>query len=137
MVHEEKVVGAFRGHFVRRSLWLAYDVEFVEHGVEGEIGCVGSEGNPEIANDQSYAYCGPDATIYVGQATVWQLYHEQGDAVPAVGITHELGHHVQATEGAGRDHGTLAERVDSFRHGYENGLPGCSEFYPSTPLLTR
>jgi predicted metalloprotease len=77
----------------------AYDVVFVAHGEEGQIGCADGEGNADIANDESYAYCPPDATIYVGQASVWQLYDEQGDAAPAVGIAHELGHHVQAMVG--------------------------------------
>lgn len=33
-----------------------------------------------------------------------------------------------------RDHGTLDERVDAFLLGYESGLPGCSEFFPESPL---
>jgi predicted metalloprotease len=169
-----------------------YEVVFVEHGQEGAIGCVDSEGNQDVANDESYAYCGPDETVYVGQATVWQFYDQLGDAAPAVGIAHEVGHHIQAmagvpapasaeesiqhenqadcvagtwvawaneqgimeypddledidglmqaiasAEGDGRDHGTLEERVNSFLYGYENGLVGCNEFYPNTPLITQ
>jgi predicted metalloprotease len=34
----------------------------------------------------------------------------------------------------GRDHGTAAERIDSFTLGYAGGLPTCSRFFPSTPL---
>ena len=37
-------------------------------------------------------------------------------------------------EAPGRDHGTAGERIDSFRQGYNGGLPACSRFYPATPL---
>ena len=34
----------------------------------------------------------------------------------------------------GRDHGTAAERIDSFSLGYNTGLPACNQFFPATPL---
>ena len=40
-----------------------------------------------------------------------------------------------AEEDPMRDHGTLDERVDSFVHGFEQGLVGCNDFFPDTPLL--
>lgn len=39
-----------------------------------------------------------------------------------------------SVEAPGRDHGTAAERVDSFELGYRGGLSACNQFYPATPL---
>ncbi len=39
-----------------------------------------------------------------------------------------------SVEGPGRDHGTAAERIESFTLGYDGGLPACNRFYPNTPL---
>ena len=39
-----------------------------------------------------------------------------------------------SVEAPGRDHGTAAERIESFELGYAGALPACSRFYPATPL---
>ena len=39
-------------------------------------------------------------------------------------------------EDPARDHGTLDERVDSFLVGFQDGLIGCNDFFPDTPLVT-
>jgi hypothetical protein len=48
-----------------------------------------------------------------------------------------VGQYLAATasaEGPGRDHGTAAERAQSFELGYTGALPACNRFYPATPL---
>jgi Putative neutral zinc metallopeptidase len=35
-----------------------------------------------------------------------------------------------------RDHGTLEERIDAFVVGFDDGLTGCNDFFPDTPLVT-
>jgi predicted metalloprotease len=70
-------------------------VVFVEHGDSGRSGCVDVDGRAARFDDESYFYCGPDETIYVGQDTVWLFYDETGDAGPAMGLAHEFGHHIQ------------------------------------------
>jgi predicted metalloprotease len=57
------------------------------------------------------------------------------------GSPNDLGsveHYLTATASAdapGRDHGTARERIDSFALGYDGGLPACTRFFPSTPLI--
>jgi hypothetical protein len=39
----------------------------------GHSGCT-SQGGPAKFDKNSYFYCDPDSTIYVGQEMMWQLY---------------------------------------------------------------
>lgn len=43
---------------------------------------------------------------------------------------------IASAEGPDRDHGTTQERVDSFLIGFYQGMQGCNEFFPATPLIT-
>jgi predicted metalloprotease len=56
---------------------------------------------------------------------------EQGD----IGDVERLIRFIASAETPDRDHGTLTERTNAFDYGYENGLVGCNEYFPSTPLL--
>ncbi|MGH3709631.1 MAG: neutral zinc metallopeptidase [Pseudonocardiaceae bacterium] len=47
--------------------------------------------------DNAYNYCPDDHNIYLGQMSMWQLYDKDGYIAPAVGMVHELGHHIQST----------------------------------------
>lgn len=48
---------------------------------------------------RAYHYCPADRSIYLGQASMWSYYDEDGDAAPAIGLAHEWGHHVQQVSG--------------------------------------
>jgi predicted metalloprotease len=48
-----------------------------------------------LQDAETYAYCSVDENIYLGQSSMWALYHESGDAAPAIGLAHEWGHNVQ------------------------------------------
>jgi predicted metalloprotease len=70
------------------------DVKYIPDGVSGPEGCQDSQGQAEYTSN-SYEYCDPDQTVYVGQQTLWEFYTKTGDAGPAMGLAHEFGHHVQ------------------------------------------
>jgi predicted metalloprotease len=70
-------------------------VKFVYSGDSGPESCTDYDGAAARYTSQSYEYCAPDNTVYVGQDTVWEFYDLTGDAGPAVGIAHEFGHHIQ------------------------------------------
>jgi predicted metalloprotease len=75
------------------------EVVYVEAGTSGREGCLDSNGSHASYTSSSYEYCPSDATVYVGQETLWEFYSETGDAGPAVGLAHEFGHHIQAALG--------------------------------------
>jgi predicted metalloprotease len=156
------------------------DVRYVEDGESGYEGCTDYDGGPARYSGESYEYCPPDRTIYLGQSLLWLFFEETGDAGPAMGIAHEFGHHIQdwlgvdppytsaesidyenqadciagawtgytrdegwleveddladidmlfpiiaSAESEDRDHGTEAEREDSFFDGYDRGIAAC------------
>jgi hypothetical protein len=70
-------------------------VEFVERGDRGREGCLDYEGEQAVYTSESYEYCEPDNTVYVGHDMVWEFFKETGDAGPAMGMAHEFGHHIQ------------------------------------------
>ena len=88
-------------------------VEFVAEGESGPEGCTDYDGAPASYTSESYEYCPPDNTVYLGQDLLWEFY-KLGDAAPAMGIAHEFGHHVQEYLGVDPPY-TAAESVD-----YEN-----------------
>src|SRR5262249_17398082 len=51
------------------------------------------------SDSMTYAYCGADQTIYIGQNLLWSFYSRNGDAAPIVGLAHEWGHHIQVMMG--------------------------------------
>jgi predicted metalloprotease len=171
--------------------------EFVPAGVVGA-----TSGGCEY-DDTAFQYCLDDQRVYVGEAFVWSLYDEDGDASVAFALAHEVTHHFQSeagvfdsivataqsdeltqllvetenqadcgggaflnyldrqglvdqaddvldidavlpriasAEGAGRDHGTLQERTDSFNLGWmsdaDQPLTTCNAFFPDVPLVT-
>jgi predicted metalloprotease len=71
------------------------EVRYVADGRSGPTGCTDSEGLPARYTGDSYEYCPPDMTVYLGQSTLWMFYRRTGDAGPAMGIAHEFAHHVQ------------------------------------------
>jgi hypothetical protein len=71
------------------------EVLYVEEGDSGPEGCVDHTGEPAYYSDESYEYCSPDVTVYLGQSMLWDFYTLTGDAGPAMGIAHEFGHHIQ------------------------------------------
>ncbi|HEY7224230.1 MAG TPA: neutral zinc metallopeptidase [Micromonosporaceae bacterium] len=75
------------------------DVRFVPEGISGREGCEDSDGHRAQYSTDSYEYCPPDVTVYVGQDAVWEFYSQTGDAGPAMGLAHEFGHHVQYSLG--------------------------------------
>ena len=70
-------------------------VVYVASGASGREGCRDSDGRYVSYSSESYEYCPGDATVYVGQDTLWEFYSKTGDAGPAMGLAHEFGHHVQ------------------------------------------
>jgi predicted metalloprotease len=67
----------------------------------GEVvtaGCTNADGT-YTEDENSYAYCPVDGTVYLGQAEAWTLYSQDGDAAPAIGLAHEWGHNVQTQVG--------------------------------------
>jgi len=70
-------------------------VRFVAEGQEGRESCLDYTGDPAYYTSESYEYCEPDVTVYVGQDTLWEFFRETGDAGPAMGMAHEYGHHIQ------------------------------------------
>jgi hypothetical protein len=50
-------------------------------------------------NDETYAYCPADNTVYIGQHSLWGFYRQYGAAAPIAGIAHEHGHYLQTIAG--------------------------------------
>ena len=90
------------------------EVLFVPAGMRGREGCTDYDGADASYTSESYEYCPPDMTVYLGQDTVWEFYRTTGDAGPAMGIAHEYGHHIQNELGVPSPY-TNAESID-----YEN-----------------
>ena len=68
--------------------------------------------------------------------TFMAFLHHRGSADSADDVD-SVERYLTATasvDAPGRDHGTARERIDSFTEGYTGGLPGCSQFFPATPL---
>ncbi len=87
------------------------DVVYVASGESGPQPCTDADGNPAEYSDISYEYCPADATVYLGQETLWELYSGTGDAGPAMGIAHEFGHHIQYELGVSEPR-TIAQSID-------------------------
>ncbi len=64
-------------------------------------------------SNEAYEYCPLDKSVYIGADMMWQFYSENGDAAPAVGITHEWGHHVQQSVGVLPQNRTNAQTIRS------------------------
>jgi putative neutral zinc metallopeptidase len=65
-----------------------------EGGPFPESACQNGNGS-HVQDANAYDYCSLDENIYVGQASMWSFYHDDGDAAPAVGLAHEWGHNIQ------------------------------------------
>ena len=70
------------------------------------------------------------AGAFVGWARD-QGFLEDGDTQDIAGLVKAI---ASSEDDPGRDHGTLAERAASMSTGIRDGLPGCSAFYPETPV---
>jgi predicted metalloprotease len=86
----------FRSHYVAMSEPAGYI--YIAEGQFATSECVNDSGS-HVQDANSYAYCPLDQRIYLGQATIWKLYNDDGDAAPAVGLAHEWGHNVQHQTG--------------------------------------
>lgn len=73
-------------------------VVYIPTGKESPSGCADGNGN-YVQNDEAFAYCPIDSTVYVGQEQLWLFYHELGAVSPVVGLAHEYGHHLQNVRG--------------------------------------
>lgn len=71
---------------------------FITEGQYAQSACQDKK-RSHIVGANAYAYCSIDHNIYLGQAMMWHLYNEDGDAAPAVALAHEWGHHVQSQVG--------------------------------------
>jgi len=72
-------------------------IDFLALGHTTTEGCVDPATSQLVIGDEnSYEYCATDNVVYVGQAEMWNLYNEDGDIAPAVGLAHEWGHRAQA-----------------------------------------
>lgn len=49
--------------------------------------------------ENAYAFCRGDDTVYIGQTQEWQFYQEYGSISPVFGVAHEFGHHIQFKAG--------------------------------------
>lgn len=82
-------------------------VLFVAKGESGTEECVDPDGSKSTYTPSSYEYCPADNNIYIGQDTIWEFYHEAGDAAPVVGLAHEYGHLLQNAAGVPSPEGNL------------------------------
>jgi uncharacterized protein len=46
-------------------------------------------------DDQAFQYCLSSYVVIMGEASTWVMYRGIGDAAPAMGLAHEVGHHFQ------------------------------------------
>jgi hypothetical protein len=95
-VYVREVLGHI--HPWMRDTWPSMplpEVVYVLDGDSGRTSCTDHEGRPARYTGDSYEYCPPDTTVYLGQNTLWLFYRRTGDAGPAMGIAHEFAHHVQ------------------------------------------
>lgn len=65
---------------------------YISAGTQAQTAC-------GAMDSRAFAYCGADATVYIGQDELWLFYSKVGDAGAAFGIAHEWGHHVQNVAG--------------------------------------
>jgi hypothetical protein len=86
-------------------------LRYVASGESGFEGCLDYEGERGRYTSESYEYCPPDESVYVGQDTLWEFFQRTGDAGPAMGMAHEYGHHIQYQLGL-EPPSTAAESVD-------------------------
>ena len=86
----------FSVEYARMRALRAY--VYIAGGQVARIGCVDSVGS-HLVDSSAYEYCPVDRKIYLGQDTLWLLYHGAGDAAPVVGLAHEWGHNVQDAVG--------------------------------------
>ncbi len=82
------------GQYIPRPTAVIY----IPTGTESPSGCTDGSGH-YVQNDEAYAYCPIDNTIYIGQERLWSVYHELGAVSPVVGLAHEYGHHLQNVAG--------------------------------------
>jgi putative neutral zinc metallopeptidase len=68
---------------------------YIDSGDSMDSPCGGSD-------DSAYEYCPVSRSVYLGQDQLWKFYHEAGDAAAVVGLSHELGHHIQEVVGVPR-----------------------------------
>ena len=73
-------------------------VKLVLAGESGFSTCRDGTGARGRYSDTSFEYCAANATIYLGQDTLWSFYR-LGDAAPVLAIAHEWAHHVQTEIG--------------------------------------
>jgi predicted metalloprotease len=66
---------------------------FIALGQQVTSSCAGGQ------DATAYDYCPADENVYLGQAFTWQLYSQDGDAAPAIGLAHEWGHNIQRQVG--------------------------------------
>jgi predicted metalloprotease len=93
-------------------------IRYVAADESGESGCIDEDGAAEFDRG-SYFYCGPDRTMYVGQAMMWWLHQHAGSLGPALGLAHEWGHHLQRVrhvrarpQGAVENHVAIENQAD-------------------------
>lgn len=68
---------------------------YIPAGGTASSQCVDPNGD-NTQHDRSYNYCATDNTVYIGQRTLWDFYHQYGPWGPISGIAHEYGHFLQS-----------------------------------------
>lgn len=77
--------------------------------------CQGEDEQGEYSyGDHDLAYCPIDGDIYIGEAQLWEDYHNHGDADVWGTISHEMGHRIQHVAGL------PTSRTDNEQIPYEN-----------------
>jgi hypothetical protein len=78
---------------------LPAHVYFLPAGSRLRQACGDPASGTNLANDTSYEFCPADNNVYIGERLAFALYQQAGDVAPAVGLAHELGHHIQSLAG--------------------------------------
>jgi hypothetical protein len=77
---------------------LPRHIYYIPVGYTARSACTGTSGD-STQDDNAYAYCPADNSVYLGQAMLWYLYSQAGDVAPAIGLAHEMGHEQQTNAG--------------------------------------
>ena len=73
-------------------------LRFIPSAGTASSNCVDVNGNSD-QHDRSFDYCRTDNTVFIGQDSLWDAYHQFGAAGPLSGMAHEYGHFLQSVAG--------------------------------------
>ena len=87
-----------------------------------------SQSQAAAVNIENQADCIAGAWAKYAKEQGW--LEEADDLRDASGLLQAIG----SREGAGRDHGTAAERLRAFELSYQGGIAACNSYFPRSPI---